>query len=141
MIKSYRELLRLKTFEERFEYLKLEGIVGRATFGFDRYVNQLLYHSKEWKLTRRDVIVRDKGCDLGISDREIFSGLVVHHINPVSLEAIERGDDRVFDLDNLICTSLHTHNAIHYGRSLLLKPLPQERTKGDTNLWETQKAY
>jgi hypothetical protein len=135
MIKSYRELRRLKTFEERFEYLKIGGVVGRESFGFDRYLNQQLYRSKEWKLTRNGIIIRDDGCDLGIHDREIFERIIVHHINPITIKNVERGDDCVFDSDNLICTSLNTSNAIHYGDKSLLIRIPQERRKGDTNLW------
>lgn len=136
MIKSYRELRCLRTFEERFEYLKIGGSVGRATFGFERYLNQTFYRSGEWKRTRRDIIVRDNGCDLGIQDREIFSRIIVHHINPITIEDIELGRDCIFNPDNLICASHNTSNAIHYGDESLLIKLPQERRKGDTNLWK-----
>jgi len=135
MIKSYRELRRLKTFEDRYEYLKLGGAVGRETFGFERYLNQTFYRSKEWKLTRRDIIVRDNGCDLAIPDREIFGRIIVHHINPITIEDIERGAACLFDFDNLVCTSHNTSQAIHYGDASLLSHLPQERRKGDTQLW------
>ena len=137
MIKTYRELRRLRTFEERYEYLKLGGAVGRETFGFDRYLNQDFYHnSKDWKLTRRDIFIRDNGCDLAIPDREIFSRIIIHHINPITVEDIERGADCLFDPDNLICTSHSTSQAIHYGDASLLVRLPQERRKGDTLLWQ-----
>ena len=139
-IKTYRELRRLETFEERFEYLKLGGAVGRSTFGFDRYLNQRLYQSRAWKLTRRDIIIRDQSCDLGVPDRKIFSGLLIHHINPITALDIEEGADCIFDPDNLICTTTDTHNAIHFGDSSLLLRLPQERRKGDTSPWKTQ-AY
>ena len=135
MIKTYKDLRRLSTFEERFEYLKLGGSVGAATFGFDRYLNQLLYHSKDWRRTRDHIIVRDNGCDLAIDDRDIHNGILVHHINPISIENIERGDDCVYDPENLICTSHNTHNAIHYGDSNLLTKFPKPRAKGDTQLW------
>ena len=135
MIKTYRELSRLPTFEERYEYLRIGGIVGRETFGFDRYLNQVLYQSPEWKRVRNDVIIRDDGCDLGILDREIFGRITVHHINPITLEDIERRARCVFDLNNLISTSHNTHNAIHYGDASLLPQLPKERRKGDTSLW------
>lgn len=135
-IKSYRELRRLRTFEERFEYLKIGGVIGRETFGFERYLNQNFYRSPEWKHTRRDIIVRDNGCDLGIEDREIFGRIIVHHINPISIEDIEYGRDIIFDHDNLVCCSHNTSNAIHYGDSSLLIKLPQERRKGDTQLWK-----
>ncbi len=135
MIKSYRELRRLRTFDERFDYLKVGGVVGRATFGFERYLNQSFYQSREWKYVRRDVIVRDNGCDLGIADREIFGRIIVHHINSITIDDIELGRDCIFDPDNLICTSHATSNAIHYGDASQLVRLPQERRKGDTLLW------
>jgi len=136
-IKTYKELSRLPTFEERFNYLKLGGSVGRATFGFDRYLNQSLYQSREWKKIRNDVIVRDGGCDLGIPSREIFIRTLIHHINPITVEDIEDANDCVFDINNLICTSYDTHNAIHFGDESLLIRLPKERRKGDTTLWRT----
>lgn len=135
MIKSYRELLRIPTFEERFEYLKIGGAVGRETFGFERYLNQTFYHSGEWKLCRRDTIVRDNACDLAIPDRKILGRIIVHHINPVTMEDIELGRDCVFDPDNLICSSHNTSNAIHYGDKSLLILVPKDRRKGDTTLW------
>lgn len=135
MIKSYKELRRLHTFEERFNYLKIGGVVGQSTFGFDRYLNQVLYHSGEWKHTRSLVIIRDEGCDLGIPDREIFKDLMVHHITPITMDNIVHRDMCVFDLNNLITTSYNTHQAIHYGDESHLIKLPQERRKGDTLLW------
>ncbi len=135
MIRTYRELIRLQTFEERFEYLKLGGIVGRETFGFERYVNQTFYRSREWKQIRRDVIVRDNGCDLAFDGMDIFGKVIVHHINPITIQDIEEGRVCIFDMNNLICTSHNTSNAIHYGdKTLLIKP-PVERTRGDTRLW------
>lgn len=135
MIKTYKELRSLHTFEERFEYLKLGGIVGRETFGFERYLNQGFYHSYEWRLTRRDIIIRDNGRDLGVPDREIFGRIIIHHINPVTVEDLEQGNYCMIDPNNLICVSHNTSNAIHYGDSSLLLILPQERRKGDTHLW------
>lgn len=135
MIKTYKDLRRLSTFEERFEYLKLGGAVGNSTFGFDRYLNQLLYHSTDWRRTRDHIIVRDNGCDLGIDDRDIHNGILIHHINPITVANIERGDDCVYDPENLICTSHNTHNAIHYGDVSILTQLPKARLKGDTQLW------
>lgn len=135
MFKTYKELSRLVTFKERFEYLKLGGAVGAATFGFDRYINQALYHSYEWRKVRGVVIIRDDACDLGIQGHDLFGGVIVHHINPITVENIECGDDCVFDPNNLICVSLRTHNAIHYGDASLLPSLPKVRTKGDTTLW------
>lgn len=134
-IRTYSELSQLETFEERFEYLRLGGITGRATFGFDRWVNQGFYHSQEWKNTRSAVIVRDNGCDLGIPGFEIASGLIVHHMNPISLEVITQGEDWIIDPNFLITTTLQTHNAIHYGDASLLPRGPIVRERGDTKLW------
>lgn len=136
--KSYREVCKLRTFEERFHYLKIGGTVGRATFGFERYLNQTLYTSTEWQQIRNDIIVRDRGCDLAISDREIFVRIIVHHINPITISDVEQGRDCIFDLENLICTSLDTHNAIHYANESLLAKLPKIRTKGDMCPWLIQ---
>lgn len=135
MTKSYRELRRIPTFEERFEYLKLGGAVGRATFGFERYLNQAFSRSTEWRHCRRGIILRDNGCDLGIQDREILGRIIVHHINPITVEDIELSRDCLFDPDNLICTSHNTSNAIHYGDKSLLVIAPKDRKKGDTSLW------
>lgn len=136
MHKTYRELRRIPTFEERFEYVRLGGVVGRETFGFERYLNQVFYHSKEWRLFRRDMIVRDNGCDLAIPDREIFDRIILHHLNALLIEDIENSADCLFDPDNVICVSHATSNAIHYGDSSLLIRLPEERRKGDTRLWK-----
>lgn len=135
MIRSYRELKNLKTFEERFDYLKLGGGVGKATFGFDRYLNQVFYKSREWKDARREVILRDNGCDLGIVGREIPSGIIIHHMNTITIEQIEDRDPIIFDPNYLICCSHKTHNAIHYGNSNSLYKEPIERKQGDTKLW------
>lgn len=135
MTKTYRELKRLKTFEGRFNYLKLQGMVGEATFGWDRYLNQQLYHSTEWRTLRDEIIIRDDGCDLGIPGYEIHGIVVVHHMNPLTLEDIENGSFRVFDHDQLICVSHNTHMAIHYGDSSLLPRQLIERRPGDTTLW------
>lgn len=138
MTKSYSELIELETFEERFDYLKLGGVVGRQTFGFERYLNQILYNSGEWKSTRNGIIIRDNGCDLGIDNMEISYRIVIHHINPITIDDIEMRRDCVFDPNNLIMTSHNTHQAIHYSDESLLFTLPQERKRGDTCLW---KAY
>ena len=135
MTKTYNQLRRLQTFEERFEYLKLHGAVGFSTFGYDRYLNQRLYQSREWQQVRRDVMIRDDGCDIGIPDRRIVSRPVIHHINPITMENVENGDPCVFDLNNLILTSHNTHNAIHYGDESLLIKDHKPRMKGDTRLW------
>lgn len=134
-IRTYAELSLLRTFEERYDYLKLRGNVGEKTFGFDRWVNQALYHSREWRRARNYVILRDQGCDLGIPGYEIHSGLLVHHMNPLTVFEIEHGDEDMFEPLYLITTSLQTHNAIHYGDKSLLPRGPVERKRGDTTLW------
>ena len=134
-IRTYSELSQLETFEERYRYLRLQDVVGRSTFGFDRLINQRFYHSNEWKRLRSFVITRDNGCDLGILGYEIYSGLLIHHMNPISLDDIRDGGDLLFNPEYLITTTLQTHNAIHYGDETLLPRGPVERTKGDTTLW------
>ena len=134
-IRSYRELRRLGTFIDRFEYLSLKGNVGESTFGFDRWINQRFYRSYEWKRVRNYVIVRDNGCDLGIEGHEIHTDLLVHHMNPVSLDDIRHGEEWILDPNYLITTSLATHNAIHYGDEKLLPKGPIVRQPGDTKLW------
>lgn len=134
-IRTYSDLSLLDSFEDRFDYLKLRGTVGLTTFGFDRWMNQALYRSKEWKDVRNHVIVRDNGCDLGIMGYEIYSGLIVHHMNPLLVEHVRIGDDNVLNPEFLITTSLQTHNAIHYGDASLLPRGPIERRSGDTKLW------
>lgn len=135
MIRSYRDLRRLSTFEERFDYLSLEGRVGRETFGFDRHINQTFYRSKQWKDIRNFVITRDNGCDLGIEGHEIHRAILVHHMNPMTVEDIQHGEDWILDPDYLITTTHRTHNAIHYGDKSLLPSLREPRRPGDTLLW------
>jgi len=135
MLKYYKELRKFTTFIERFEYLKIGGILGRSTFGFDRYLNQILYNSKEWEQFRNYIIVRDNGCDLGILDREIIKGRLIHHINPITVDDVKNHHPCILDPNNAITTILNTHNALHYGDASLLIRLPQERKKGDTRLW------
>lgn len=135
MIRTYSELKRLKTFEERFEYLKLFGSVGESTFGFDRYLNQALYRSKEWKDLRNEIIIRDNGCDLGVEGRDINDRIIIHHMNPLTEDDILERSDFVYNPEYLICVSLLTHDAIHYGDFSLLPKLPIERKPGDTTLW------
>lgn len=136
MKKTYKELKKLKTFEERFDYLKLNGIVGQETFGFDRFLNQEFFHSNEWRRLRRQIIIRDEGCDLGILDREIQGCVYVHHMNPIRPEHFETVDLEVLlNPDNLICVSFDTHQAVHYGDESLLPTQLIERTPGDTKLW------
>lgn len=133
--RRYSELRRLETFEERFDYLNLAGQVGTATFGFDRWINQRFYTSPQWRNVRNVVILRDNGCDLGIPGYEIPFGVLIHHMNPMTVEDIEEGADWILNPEFLITTSKRTHNAIHYGdESLLAKP-PVERRPGDTRLW------
>lgn len=135
-IKTYSELIKLKTFEERYEYLKIGGKVGEETFGFDRYINQLLYKKPEWIAARNEVIVRDMGCDLGMDGYDIVGKVLVHHMNPITVEDIIYRLDYVLDPEYLICTSLMTHNAIHYGSDELLPKVPIERSKNDMCPWK-----
>lgn len=135
--KSYSALITLPTFEERFRYLKLGGAVGEETFGFDRYLNQVFYSTLEWKNFRRDMIVRDMGCDLGIPDREIPGLIILHHINPISMADIRQRNTQVLlNPENVICVSHNTHNAIHYGDESILTPSTLiERKPNDTCPW------
>ena len=134
-IRTYVELSQFDTFEERYRYLRLRGVLGEATFGFDRWLNQRFYKSSEWLSVRKQIIIRDNGCDLGIPGYEIHSGLIVHHMNPVSINDITHGTRDIIDPNFLITTSLRTHNAIHYGDENLLPRGPVVRKKGDTKLW------
>ena len=136
MSKRYSDVRKLETFEERFEFLKLNGKVGDPTFGGHRYVNQVLYKSEEWKKVKRRVILRDRGFDLAVPYRDIFGPVLVHHIEPITLEDILERRAKVFDPENLICVSFDTHNALHYGGedSLNLKGFI-ERALYDTCPW------
>lgn len=135
-IKTYSELITLPTFEERYHYLRLGGEVGKETFGFDRYLNQSFYSSIEWKNFRRNIIVRDMGCDLGIEGRKIGGLIYIHHIEPISLDDIvHRRIEVLLNPDNAICASFDTHNAIHYGDDRLLITTTIKRTKNDTCPW------
>lgn len=136
--RCYSELIKIPTFEERFRYLKLNGIVGDSTFGFDRYLNQNFYRLPEWKKIRREVIIRDNGCDLAMDDREIPPGvkIIVHHMNPISIKDIQNKLDWILEPEFLICTTKITHDAIHYGsEDLLYNSEPIIRQAGDTRLW------
>lgn len=135
MIRTYTELSKLKTFKERFEYLKLDGVVGEETFGFERYLNQTFYKSPEWKAIRDKVIVRDCGCDLGVDGYEMYGRILIHHMNPITIDDIVNRSDFLMNPEYLIATSLTTHNAIHYGDENLLITAPVERTKNDTCPW------
>ena len=134
-IRTYSDLMRIHTFEERFRYLALRGEVGAATFGFDRWINQQFYTSSQWKHVRHQVITRDNGCDLGIDGYEIHSRLVIHHMNPMLPEDVIHGNDDILDPEFLITTTHRTHNAIHYGDEKLLPKPFVERRRGDTKLW------
>lgn len=134
-IRTYSELILLPTFEERYEYLRLNGRVGEDTFGYDRYLNQLFYRSQRWKRIRDQVIVRDNGCDLGIEGYDIHSKIMIHHMNPISLSDLENETDFLLNPEYLICVTHNTHNAIHYGDSSLLITGPIVRTAYDTCPW------
>lgn len=135
-IKTYSEAMSIPTYLERFRYLQIGGKIGDETFGYDRYLNQTLYRTAEWKRFRREIIVRDNGCDLACEGYEIVGNVLVHHINPITVKDIVRRDPKIFDPDNVICVSLNTHNAIHYGDESLLMLGPIERTKNDTCPWK-----
>ena len=135
MFRRYSELMRLHTFKERYDYLRLGGIVGTSTFGFDRYINQDFYRSREWRSVRDQTIVRDNGCDLGIDGYEIHGNLLVHHMNPMTADDVVYGEEWIVNPEFLITTTNETHNAIHYGNQSLLKTPFVPRVPGDTKLW------
>ena len=135
LLKSYRNLILLPTILDRFEYLRIKANVGDPTFGFDRFINQDFYQSREWRQVRMKVIARDEGCDLGVSEYPIGGKVIIHHINPITAEDIENASDLLFDMDNLICVSESTHNAIHFGDETLLPAEPIIRMPGDTCPW------
>lgn len=136
IVKSYSEMIALPTFIERYRYLRLSGRVGEETFGYDRYLNQMLYKDPVWLRTRDKVIIRDNGCDLGMEGHQIYGKILVHHINPITKEDILRRDPCLFDLENLVCTIKNTHDAIHYGDESLLIIAPTIRTRNDTCPWK-----
>ncbi len=133
--RTYTELSKLRTFKDRFLYLKLDGIVSKETFGFDRYLNQRFYTSKEWKQLRNRIIVRDCGCDLGVEDMTIFGKILIHHMNPISTNDLVNATNFLLNPEYLICVSHDTHNAIHYGDESLLILDTQERKPNDTCPW------
>ena len=135
-IKTYSELITLPTFLDRYHYLKLNGQVGKDTFGFDRYLNQIFYQSKEWRSTRDYVIARDNGCDLGIAGHEIYGKILIHHMNPITADDILKRSDFLLNPEYLICTIKNTHDAIHYSDESLLITDPVERSKNDTCPWK-----
>lgn len=136
MIRTYSELIKLPTFEERYRYLRLGGRVGEDTFGFDRYLNQLFYKSDEWLSLRDEIIVRDNGCDLGIPGRDIYGRIIIHHMNPIAVRDILDRSDILLNPEYLICTVKRTHDAIHYGNEDSLLTIPVARTRNDTCPWK-----
>lgn len=136
-MRTYSELSKINSYEERFEYLKLNGFVGVETFGFDRYINQRFYKSLEWKRIRDKVIIRDNGCDLGVEGYEIHGRILIHHMNPVTPDELRSNLDLLLNPEYLICVAHNTHNAIHYGDSDLLITAPVERTAFDTCPWRS----
>lgn len=136
MTRTYSEVIMLPTFVERYRYLKIGGRVGSETFGYDRYLNQILYRTAEWKRFRNEIILRDNGCDLACEGYEIVGKILIHHINPITVEDVLQRDPKVFDPENVISTILNTHNAIHYGDESLLITEPIERKPNDTCPWK-----
>lgn len=138
-MKTYSEAISIQTYLERFRYLQIGGKIGDETFGYDRYLNQTLYRTAEWKRFRREIIVRDNGCDLACDGYEIVGNVLVHHINPITIDDVLNRDPKIFDPENVISTCLNTHNAIHYGDESLLITEPVERTPFDTCPWRRLK--
>lgn len=138
-MKTYSEAISIQTYLERFRYLQIGGKIGDETFGYDRYLNQTLYRTAEWKRFRREIIVRDNGCDLACDGYEIVGNILVHHINPITIDDVLNRDPKIFDPENVISTCLNTHNAIHYGDESLLITEPVERTPFDTCPWKRLK--
>lgn len=136
IIRTYSDLVKLGTFAERYQYLKLHGVVGGDTFGFDRYLNQVLYRSKEWRDLRHRIIVRDNGCDMALEGWDICGPVTVHHMNPLTVKDVDERNPDIFEPEFLVCVSHNTHNAIHYGDESLLPKEPIERRAGDTCPWK-----
>ena len=136
-MRTYSEMIRLRSYEERVKYLWLSGMVGKDTFGFDRYLNQMFYRDAAWRKIRRDVIIRENGFDLGCEDRSIGLKVIVHHIEPITKEDVLAHSDRLLDPDNLVCCSPETHRLIHYGLEADTETMPLERTPNDTSPWKT----
>ena len=134
--KTYSELIRLEKYMDRYQYLMLSGRVGQETFGYERFLNQSLYKSYEWRSVRDEVIVRDHGCDLGMEGYEIYGSIIVHHMNPITMDDIQNRNEDIFNPEYLVSTSFSTHNAIHYGDEGLLIAEPIIRTKNDTCPWK-----
>lgn len=136
MIRCYKDLVRLRTFEERFKYLKLDGVVGNETFGYDRYLNQAFYRSEDWRQLRKKIILRDEGCDLGVIDKPIKGRIYIHHMNPITQDDLVNKTDYLLNPDFLICVSKTTHDAIHYSDESLLPSEPAVRKPFDTCPWK-----
>lgn len=136
VLRKYSELRRFLTFKERYEYLRIGGLVGESTFGFERFLNQALYNSQRWRLLRNEIIIRDNGCDLGIEGRDIYDKIIIHHMNPLTREQMKEPDESMFDPEYLICVSPRTHNAIHYGDASLLQQDYIPRRPNDTCPWK-----
>lgn len=135
-IKTYSKLISIPTYEERFKYLQIKNAIGKDTFGYDRYLNQILYHSSEWKRLRNEIIIRDNGCDLAFDGYEINSRILIHHLNPITVDDVKNRSPMVFDPENLVCVTHNTHNAIHYGDDNLLIKSPVIRSVNDTCPWK-----
>lgn len=135
VMRTYTELAQLESFEDRFDYLKLSGVVGEPTFGSERFRNQAFYRSREWKIVRDQVITRDYGCDMGVDGHDIHGKILIHHMNPMTPMDLISGDNDILDPEYLITVTHNTHNAIHYGSKALLALPIVERRQGDTNLW------
>lgn len=134
-MKTYSELITLPTFEERFNYLLIGGEVAADTFGYNRYLNQDFYHSPEWRRFRRDMIIRDQGCEMALPPNEIHSRIILHHLEPIEANDILELTSKLMDPDNVVCVSHRLHNAIHYGDLSVLEPIFHIRQPGDTKLW------
>lgn len=135
LMKSYNKLIKIKSYQKRFEYLKLDANVGDATFGGHRVLNQILYHSNEWKQLRHYIIVRDNGCDLAHDDYPIAGKIYIHHLNPITIDDVLERKSNVLDPNNLVCVSFDTHNALHYGNIVFIRDTVIERRPGDTDPW------
>lgn len=138
-VRTWTELQQIQTFEERYNYLRLRGAVGAATFGFDRHINQQFYRGAQWRRIRNHVIARDLGCDLGVEGYEIHDKIIIHHMNPMTVDNIVHGDADILDPEFLVTTTHRTHNAIHYGDERLLPRQLVERRPGDTTLWPSRR--
>lgn len=135
-VKTYSELVSIPSYLGRYHYLRIKGAVGAETFGYDRYLNQILYRSSEWRRFRRGIILRDNGMDMAFDGYEIFTRLIVHHIDPITVDDVLNRDPKVFNPENVVCVAFQTHQAIHYGDESLLPILPPERTPNDTCPWK-----